>query len=61
MSRLEAIATGLYYPTPEPVVAALARRITLPATGIARLLDPCVGKGRALALLADAIQRPPSA
>ena len=61
MSRLEAIATGLYYPTPEPMVAALARRITLPATGTVRLLDPCVGKGRALALLADALQRPPSA
>lgn len=61
MSRLEAIATGLYYPTPEPVAVALARCITLPATGTVRLLDPCVGKGRALALLADALQRPPSA
>lgn len=57
MSRLEAIAAGLYYPTPEPVVATLARFITLPATGTVRLLDPCAGKGRALALLADAIHR----
>ena len=57
MSRLEAVAAGLYYPTPEPVVTALARFIALPATGTVRLLDPCAGKGRALALLADAIHR----
>jgi len=61
MSRLEAIAAGLYYPTPEPVVVALARFITLPATGTTRLLDPCAGKGRALALLADAIGWPQQA
>jgi len=79
MSRLEAVAVGLYYPTPEPVVTAIAQLLRLPAineTGAAtqhatlygrspsgsatslptptiRLLDPCAGKGRALALLAE--------
>lgn len=61
MSRLEAIAAGLYYPTPEPVVSALAQLIKLPPTGTVRLLDPCAGKGRALALLAEAMRRPPRA
>ncbi len=57
MSRLEAIAAGLYYPTPEPVVVALARYLALPITGTVRLLDPCAGKGRALALLAEGLQQ----
>ena len=66
MSRLEAIAVGLYYPTPEPVVTALARYLHLPAapayptttatTIPTRLFDPCAGKGRALALLTDTLQ-----
>lgn len=68
MSRLEAIAAGLYYPTPEPVVTALARYLHLPTFSASsgtiatttmlppRLLDPCAGKGRALALLADTLQ-----
>lgn len=61
MSRLEAIAAGLYYPTPEPVVAAVAHFVALPGTGTVRILDPCAGKGRALALLAHTIQRRPGA
>lgn len=70
MSRLEAIASGLYYPTPEPVVAALVRYLRLPTLPAAsalpasallprpsiRLLDPCAGKGRALSLLAESLQ-----
>lgn len=67
MSRLEAIAIGLYYATPEPVVRAIARYVRLPSIPAApsaratnpfpiRLLDPCAGKGRALALLADTLR-----
>ncbi len=71
MSRLEAVAAGLYYPTPEPVVSAIAQMLqfspvsaipprlpsALPQPPVARLLDPCAGKGRALALLAEALRR----
>ena len=82
MSRLEAVAVGLYYPTPEPIVAAIGRLLHLPAANEAgagarhaapygpstpvsatalsaptvRLLDPCAGKGRALALLAEELR-----
>ncbi|MGH2503605.1 MAG: DUF6094 domain-containing protein [Ktedonobacterales bacterium] len=69
MSRLEAVAAGLYYPTPEPVVSAIGHLLSIadPSTvhaqtvagqaPVARLLDPCAGKGRALALLAASLQR----
>lgn len=71
MSRLEAVAAGLYYPTPEPVVSAIAQMLqfsagpaipprlssALPQPPVVRLLDPCAGKGRALALLAEALRR----
>ncbi|HEX8727334.1 MAG TPA: DUF6094 domain-containing protein [Ktedonobacterales bacterium] len=71
MSRLEAVAAGLYYPTPEPVVSAIAQLLlfspvpaipprlssALPQPPVVRLLDPCAGKGRALALLAEALRR----
>ena len=71
MSRLEAVAAGLYYPTPEPVMSAIAQMLqfspvpaipprlpsALPQPPVARLLDPCAGKGRALALLAEAVRR----
>ncbi|HEX2348424.1 MAG TPA: DUF6094 domain-containing protein [Ktedonobacterales bacterium] len=69
MSRLEAVAAGLYYPTPEPVVSAIGRLLCIAdpspvraptLTGqapVVRLLDPCAGKGRALALLAASLQR----
>lgn len=66
MARLEAIAVGLYWPTPEPVVAAIARFLHLSPSSASpsptgghfpvRMLDPCAGKGRALALLADTLQ-----
>ena len=54
MARLEAQAKMLYYPTPEPVVQALAQFLyipPLPDTEEVRLLDPCAGQGEALALL----------
>lgn len=69
MSRLEAVAAGLYYPTPEPVVSAIGHllriadslALRLPALppgqgSVIRLLDPCAGKGRALALLAETLE-----
>lgn len=72
MSRLEAVAAGLYYPTPEPVVCAIAQLLHVTTVTSApgaptpplsaprptiRLLDPCAGKGRALALLAESLRR----
>ncbi|HEX8729343.1 MAG TPA: DUF6094 domain-containing protein [Ktedonobacterales bacterium] len=69
MSRLEAVAAGLYYPTPEPVVSAIAQLLCIASAPGApipplsalrptiRLLDPCAGKGRALALLAESLRR----
>lgn len=58
MARLEAIATGLYYPTPEPVVEAIAGLLRLDGAvsrygNTVRILDPCIGTGRAVALLAQ--------
>ncbi len=55
MARLEGVAVGLYFPTPEPVITAIAPHLALPsrAFGTIRLLDPCVGTGRAVALLAQ--------
>ncbi|HZC06234.1 MAG TPA: DUF6094 domain-containing protein [Ktedonobacterales bacterium] len=91
MARLEAVGAGLYYPTPEPVITALAQYLRLPTAAHSslstvssvssprpatllpgsgapdlaphraptiRLLDPCAGKGRALALLAHLLQTP---
>jgi hypothetical protein len=57
MARLEGVAVGLYFPTPEPVITALAPHLSLPsrAFGTIRLLDPCVGTGRAAALLAQTL------
>lgn len=92
VARLEAVGAGLYYPTPEPVITALAQYLRLPTVAHSslssessessvssprpatllpgsgahdltprfsptiRLLDPCAGKGRALALLAHLLQ-----
>ena len=57
MARLEAVAAGLYYPTPEPVVDAIAHMLHIEAVtthyaSSVRLLDPCIGTGRAVTLLA---------
>ncbi len=59
MSRLRAVEQLLYYPTPEPVVAALALLLHVPArpSGFVRLLDPCIGTGRAVQLLAESLTR----
>jgi hypothetical protein len=57
MARLEGIAVGLYFPSPEPVITAIAPHLSLPsrAFGSIRLLDPCAGTGRAVALLAETL------
>lgn len=59
MSRTNAVADGLYYPTPEPVAEALPPYFQLSerAAGTIRMLDPCAGTGRALALFAQQIEQ----
>jgi hypothetical protein len=59
MSRLRAVEQLLYYPTPEPVVTALTPLLHVPArpSGFVRLLDPCIGTGRAVQLLAESLTR----
>ncbi len=59
MSRLRAVEQLLYYPTPEPVVARLSPLLHVPArpSGFVRLLDPCIGTGRAVQLLAESLTR----
>jgi hypothetical protein len=51
MARLEAQSKLLYYPTPNPVVDAIATWFSAPKP--ARLADPCCGTGEALKRLAD--------
>src|SRR5947209_6736783 len=49
MSRLEAVAKGLFYPTPDRVVEAVAKHLARhPGVGrneVVRVLDPCAGTG----------------
>ena len=47
MARLEAQSKLLYYPTPPSVVELVASWFR--AEGTTRLVDPCCGKGEALA------------
>jgi SAM-dependent methyltransferase len=58
VSRLEAVATGLYFPTPPRVAHAITGHLTVaPHAGrqTIRLLDPCAGTGEAAALVARAL------
>ena len=58
MVRLEAVAKGLYYPTPDRVIAACAAHIATDSPGPRQahvFLDPCAGEGRALAGLVRAV------
>lgn len=59
MSRINAVADMLYYPTPEPVTEALAPYFLLPerGAGTIRLFDPCAGTGRALLQLAQLVEQ----
>jgi superfamily II DNA or RNA helicase/ribosomal protein S27AE len=52
MARLEAVAKGLFYPTPDRVVDMIADRVKIEGNGTLALLDPCAGEGRAAAILA---------
>ena len=51
MARLEAQSKLLYYPTPDSVVELIASWFSAPEA--ARLVDPCCGKGEALAQFAN--------
>jgi len=53
MARLESVAVGGYYPTPEKVVPLIAR--LLDAGPSASYLDPCAGDGAALLALMRAV------
>jgi hypothetical protein len=53
MARLEAQSKLLYYPTPPSVVETIATWFR--ATGPTRLVDPCCGKGEALAQFAKLV------
>lgn len=58
MSRLEAVARQLFYPTPPGVVALISRHLRAPETAgrkAVRMLDPCAGTGDALAELGRAL------
>lgn len=64
MSRLEAIAKGLYYRTQDPLAEPLAHLLHLPPTGVTNILDPCAGAGlfhkRLFACMADVAQQRPT-
>ena len=53
MSRIAGKEKLLYYPTPLCIVDALAPYLTPRRYGVSRLLDPCAGKGEALAHLTN--------
>ncbi len=53
MARLEAQSKLMYYPTPESVVATITTHFTAPSKP--RLVDPCCGKGEALAQFAKLV------
>ena len=64
MSRLEAIARGLYYRTQDPLAEPLARLLQVPPTGVVNILDPCAGAGlfheRLFTCMADVAQQRPT-
>jgi Uncharacterised methyltransferase family (DUF6094) len=51
MSFIQAKEKLEYYPTPECIVDAIARYLQLPYQDYVHAIDPCAGKGTALALL----------
>ncbi|HTD19904.1 MAG TPA: DUF6094 domain-containing protein, partial [Ktedonobacteraceae bacterium] len=62
MSRTASQEKGLYYPTPEPIIPIIVQYLSSNYPSGSpdqemRFLDPCVGKGRALALLAEEYRR----
>lgn len=58
MARPSSVISGHFFPTPERVVAALARLLPCPAVGgrrVVRLLDPCAGTGEPAAAIGSAL------
>jgi superfamily II DNA or RNA helicase len=53
VARLEAIAKGLYYPTPSTVLGLIAKIVCIPFAKGGSLFDPCAGEGHAAAFLAE--------
>ena len=46
--RLVAQAKCGYFPTPETVTRLVVQKLSRPADGLIRLIDPCAGEGTAL-------------
>jgi tRNA1(Val) A37 N6-methylase TrmN6 len=61
VSRLEAIARGLYYRTQDPLAEPLAHLLQLPSSGVVNVLDPGAGSGlfhgRLFACIAEVAQQ----
>src|SRR5688572_17649293 len=58
MARPSSVISGHFFPTPERVVAALARLLPRPTVGgrrAVRLLDPCAGTGEPAAAIGAAL------
>jgi hypothetical protein len=55
MARLESIAVGGYYPTPEHLLAPIGSKYNLDFQGT--IVDPCAGEGTALRLLSPACSK----
>lgn len=51
MARLEAIAKGLFYPTPPSTTGLIAKVVRIPFEDGGTLFDPCAGEGHAAAFL----------
>ena len=52
--RIEAQSKMGYYPTPETSLHQIITWLSLSGDGLRRYLDPCAGKGEALAAIATA-------
>ena len=52
--RIEAQSKMGYYPTPETSLQRIITWLSLGGEGLRRFLDPCAGKGEALAAIAMA-------
>jgi len=56
LARLASEEKGGYYPTPFAQVELIAKRLRAAPGSPVRLLDPCAGKGEALAAFAEALK-----
>jgi hypothetical protein len=55
MARIESVAIGGYYPTPEHLIPLIAQRIGAKPGHRYAFLDPCAGGGEAITALVDAL------